>query len=266
MPASTSVARDVSMARDSDKHANRNAILLLLAVFLVAGYVVEWGPQTLVWLEAKQWASVNPWLLEVPEPLPAPLSPPSKGTDVKAYNYEFTAPWPIATITPSLTYVLVRFRPGQAVVFFDPEAQLDTLRVLKNSKPLEYQKFVNMFSEHPIETNYALYESVYGASPAQLSPFTPVRTALRLNTLLQWKLSFGTEGGAGAHSLVFGDNRGFQFGDPDTGKPVAVRIFNDRDKQFRFLFNVSAGSDAKITQADIDAMIATLRPVPILER
>lgn len=260
------------MAEDSEKHATRNAILLLLAVFLVAGYAVEFGPQTLVWLNAKRWASANPWLLDVPQPLAAPTVVPispaaaaAKNMQAKAFNYEFNAPWPISTITPAPNCVHVRFKTGQALVFYDPDAQLDTLRVLKNSNPLEYQKFANLFSDHPIETNYELYENVYGASPAQLSPFTAVRTALRFNTLLEWKLSFGTEGSP-SHSFTFGNLHGFQFGDPDSGKPVAIRVFNDRDRQFRFLFNITAGSNAKITQDDIDSTVASLQPIPILER
>lgn len=260
------------MAQDSEKHAARNAILLLLAVFLVAGYAIEFGPQTLVWLNGKRWASANPWLNDVPQPLAAPATPPvspataaAKNMQVKAFNYEFNAPWPVAKVIPAPNCVHVRFKPGQAIVFFDPDAQLDTLRVLKNSNPLEYQKFANLFSDHPIETNFELYDSVYGASPAQTSPFTPVRAALRLNTLLQWKLSFGTEGSP-AHSFTFGNLHGFQFGDPESGEPVAVRVFNDRDRQFRFLFNVAAGSDAKITQDEISSSVASLQPVPILER
>lgn len=261
------------MAEDSDKHATRNAIILLLGVFLVAGYAVEFGPQTLVWAQAKRWASANPWLLDVPQPLPpapasnmTPAAAAAKNMQVKAFNYEFNAPWVIDKMTPAPNCVHVRFKEGQAIVFFDPDAQLDTLRVLKNSNPLEYQKFANMFVDHPIETNYELYENVYDASPAQVSPFTPMRTALRLNTLLQWKLSFGTEGGSGAHSFQFGELRGFQFGDPGSGQPVAVRVFNDRDKQFRFLFNSSPGPTPNITQDNISTMVASLQPVPILER
>lgn len=264
---STSVAHGARMAENTEKHAARNAILLLAALLLVAGYAVEFGPQSLVWLEGKHLASVNPWLLEVPEPLAATTSRSSaKGAQVKAYTYEFTAPWAMAKLAPALTFVQVKFTPGQVIVFFDPEVQLDTLRVLKNSNPLEYQRFANLFVDRPIETNYALYENVYGASPAQLSPFMPARSAMRLNTLLQWKLSFGTEGGSGAHSFVFGDHRGFQFGDPVAGGPVAVRVFDDRDHQFRFLFDVVAGSGAKITQEDIDAVVSTLQPIPLLER
>jgi hypothetical protein len=265
--ATTTTVR-VKTEEDADKHATRNVVLLLIAVFVVAGYAIEFGPQTLVWLEGKHWASVNPWLLEVPAAAPTAASATAsaaKGTEVKAYNYEFNAPWALGKITPSLNFVQVRFAPGQVVVFFDPEVQLDTLRVLRNSNPLEYQKFSNLFAGHPIETNYALYESVYGASPAQLSPFLPAADALRMNTLLQWKLSFGDEGGP-TRRFAFGDLRGFEFGEPGTGKPVSARVFNERDRQFRFLFNVAAGTGAKITQDDIDLMISTLRPVPILER
>jgi hypothetical protein len=275
MASSPAVKQTARAAEDADKHATRNVVLLLLAVFLVAGYAVEFGPQTLVWWEARHWAADNPFLDEVPQAAPAaaaggpkasPAGDKAKGEQVKSYNYEFMAPWKIANIAPSPNSVQLRFAPGQVVTFFDPDAQLDTLRVLKNSNPLEYQKFANLFAAHPIETNYALYENVYDASPAQASPFAAAGDAMRLNTLLQWKLSFGPEGGPPAYAFAFGDLRGFQFGDPGTGKPVEVRVFNDRDRQFRYLFNVAAGSSGKITQDDVNEMVSTLQPIPILER
>jgi len=267
MGSSTSVPRTAQMADASEKRATRTAILLLVAVFLVAGYAVEFGPQTLVWFNAKRLAPNDPWLADVPQPLPSTTPQPlPKGEPIKAYNWEFAQLWPIAKISPSVNFIEIRFKPGQSITFFDPDVQLDTLRVLKNSNPLEYQKFANLFADQPIDTNFALYQNVYGASPAQLSPFMPVRAAMRVSALLQWKLSFGTEGSAPAHSFVFGDNRGFQFGDPSSGSPIAVRVFNDRDRQFRFLFNVAAGSGAKFTQDNLNAIIASLRPVPILER
>ena len=255
-------------ADGEEKSSSRSAIILLVVVLLVAGYSVTYGLQTLAWAEAKSWGHANTWLLDVPQALPAPAAPPeTKGTLVKTRLYEFTAPWMDEPKTePSLAYTQYRFKSGQVIVFFDPESQLDTLTALKNSNPAQYQKFANVFAGHTLDTNYALYQAVYSASPAQMSPFLPLSDALRMNVLVLWKLSFGFDARPPLHSFDWGSARGFEFGDPATGGPIALRIFDDRDRQFRFLFTTVPGSGATLTQDDINFVIQTLKPVPLKEQ
>lgn len=257
------------MNEQGEKSGARSAIILMVIVLLVAGYCVEFGLQTLTWIEANHWAKTSPWLRDVPQTIAAP-SATAKGTKVRAYIYEFLAPWAVAKETQALTYTQYRFAPGQVIAFYDPDAQLDTLTVLKTSNPLEYQKFANLFVGHPINSNYEMYQAVYSVSPAQLSPILHQRDALRLNVLLIWKLSFGfdlePEGNTSIYSFDFGKNRGFQFGDPAIGFPVAVRVFDDRDRQFRFIFTVAAGTNAKFTQDDINMVVQSLEPIPMMER
>jgi hypothetical protein len=253
------------MTDQVEKRGASFAIILAVAVILVAIFCVAYGLQTLAWIEANQWASINPWLNSTPQPL-APAPTQVKGEEIKAYDYEFMVPWKSFKITPSLIYSEIRFETGHVVIFFDPDSQLDTMRAMKSSNPLEYQKFQNVFGDHPIETNYALYQAVYNASPAQLSPFMSSRDAMRMNVLLLWKLSFGFDFGSDIYSFDFGRNKGFQFGDPLKGGPVAVRLFDDRARQHRFIFLVAAGKNAHLTQDDISSIVSSLKPVPILER
>ncbi len=256
------------MSEDSEKTGARSAIILLVLVFLVAGYSVKFGLQTLTWIEAKLWTSENPWLATAPEPLPAPTAP-AKGSVLRAYDYEFDSPWPGNPKTVgSLTATQFHYDAGPVIVFFDPESQVDTMRAIKTSNPTEYQKFATVFADKPINTNYELYQAVYGASPAQLSPLIDVREALRLNALLLWKLSFGFDLRADGqfYSFDWGKVRGFQFGDPANQRPVALRVFGDRDRQYRFILTVASGSAGRIMQDDIDTIVQTVQPVPIAER
>jgi hypothetical protein len=260
------------VSEQEEKGGAWSAIILLVCVLVVAGFSVKYGLQTLTWYEANRWASANPWLREVPKPLPASAAahaPAAKATLVKTQDYQFNAPWAISKEAPGALYLEVRFAPGQVIDFFDPDAQMDTLRSLRNSKSAEYEKFTNVFADHPIDSNYALYSAVYGASPEQLSPWVPMRDAIRLNTLLRWKLEFGFDfeppDGVSISLLELGKNRAFQFGDPAKG-PVGVRVFDEHDRQFRLIFTVSAGSNAKITQDDVDMAVQSLKPIPPLER
>ncbi|MFZ3217836.1 MAG: hypothetical protein WA192_17380 [Candidatus Acidiferrales bacterium] len=253
---------------DEEKSSARPALLLLLAVFVVAGFSVKFGLQTLTWVEGKLWTSADPWLANVPQPLPPPVAA-AKGERVKAFNYEFDSPWPgNPKSTGTLTYTTFRYESGPVVVFFDPDSQVDTVRALKSSNPIEYQRFASVFADHPIETNFAMYQAVYGASPTQLSPLMSVREAMRVNVLLLWKLSFGLDLLCDGQFYSFQTDKlkGFQFGNPEMQRPVAVRAFDDRDRQFRFIFTTAAGSAGHISQNDINSVLQTFQSVPLIER
>jgi hypothetical protein len=254
------------MIEETEKSSASSAIALAIAVIGVAIFCAAYGLQTLAWYEGHHWAKENAWLADVPKPLPAAPPAVAKGNLVKAFNYEFTAPWTGKTTqTPSLVGVVIRFDSGQAILFYDPETLLDSLRQMKSSSPLQYQKFVAVFADHPIESNYGLYEAIYGAAPSQLSPIMTSREAMRMNELLIWKLGFGIDLRGGLSSFTWGLNRGFQFGDPAKG-PVALRVFNDRDQQFRFIFAVAPNASGHVTQDDIAGIVASFKSVPILER
>ena len=259
------------MTGDKEKDSARPAIILLILVILIAVFSLKFGLQTLTWIEAKLWTSDNPWIATVPKPLPAPAtaSAQQKPAQVKAFDYEFNSPWPgNPKIVPSATYVQFRYDTGPVIVFYDPESQLDTLGSMKASNPVEYQKFANVFADKPLNSNFELYQDVYDAAPSQFSPLMSTRDALRGNVLLLWKLSFGFDLPADGqfYSFDWGKVRGFQFGDPAKQRPVAVRVFNDRDRQFRFIFTVAAGSNGSVTQDDIDNAVESVQPEPFEER
>jgi len=254
-----------------------STVILAAVVVLLAAFIVEFGLQTLVWADAKYWASVNPWLRTVPQQLatvpspasvvPAPSATPPKNTQLKAYEYEFAAPWASPSkLVPHPAFSEFRFDSGQVIVFFDPQSQVDTLHEMKSANSPEYQRLQNAPDGQDMDSNYALYQAVYAASPAQASPFMHTSGALRLDVLLLLKLGFGFDAQGGLYFFDFGKNRGFQFGDPSSGRPVVLRVFDDSNNQFRFIFTAAAGSNAQITQADINALAQSLAPVPILER
>lgn len=273
------------MSDNTEKSGAQSAIILAAIVLVVAVLAVMFGLQTLVWLNTKHWASIDPWLAEAPQALPAsassatadllPLPSEKKGkpgkpiapSQLKAYDYEFVAPWPgNVKMTPGLSFVQFQFDSGQVIVFFDPESQLDVIRQMKSGETTQYQQFQNVFGDRTPDTNYELYRTVFSASPAQVSPFMHSQDAFRTNVLLLWKLSFGFDAQPGIHSIAAGKNRGFEFGDVASGKPVALRIFGETDKQFRFIFTIVAGSPAEFTQDNINLLVQSLQPVPLLER
>ncbi len=259
------------MNEEEDKGGARNAIILAVIVILVGAFCLMYGLQMLIWIEAKQWVSANPWLGDVPQPLTASSGETAKGSQERLFNYEFNVPWKGAgKRVASLTGVQLSYDSGQVIVFFDPELQIDTAHALKSPTTPESRKLAAVFAGQPIESNSALYQAVYGASLAPVSPVMKEQDAVRNNVLLLWKLSFGPDLESGTtpefYSFDWGKMKGFQFGDPAKGHPVALRVFDDYDKQFRFIFTAAGGSSGKITQDDINTTVKSLQPVPIIER
>lgn len=268
------------MKKSSETSGPESAIVLALVGIVVAILAVMFGLQTLVWINAKHWASVDPWMAETPKPLaqeeglvaePPPAldknGKPAKPPQVRAYDYEFTPPWPgNYKTTPGVSFVQFQFDSGQVIAFLDPGAEIDVVRQMKSGETVLYNQFQNVFGDQAPNTNYDLYRLVYSASPKNISPFMHSQDAFRANVLLIWKLSFGFDMQPGIHSLEAGKNRGFEFGDPASGRPVALRFFDEMDKPFRLIFTVAAGSSGAFTQDNIDSVVQSFRSIPILER
>jgi hypothetical protein len=250
----------------ADKESSRSAIILVILAILVAVIVVTHGLQTLIWAEARMLGRSNPWLNDVPKPMTLAAPQSSKAQWVHVFLYQFKSPWGDATQKDSGTFLRLNFKPGQAIAFYDPAVQLGTIGSMKSSDPAAYQTFANTFAGNPIDTNYDLYKAIYTVSPSQLTPWLSSRDALRLNALLIWKLGFGFDSGPGLYSFDTGQSRGFQFGNPASGRPVALRIFDTHDRQFRFTIVRTAGSSADITQQDVDTIIQSFEPIPLAER
>jgi hypothetical protein len=129
---------------EDDKGGARNAIILAIVVILVGAYCLMFGLQTLVWVEAKQWSTANPWVGVLPQPMPSTSGSPSmamelttadaqKGAHGKAggksavdqpkfFNYEFKVTWAgQVKPVPSLAGVQLQYDSGQVVFFFDPD-------------------------------------------------------------------------------------------------------------------------------------------------
>jgi hypothetical protein len=257
-----------TMNDENEKSSSTAAIVLALVAILVAVFVVKFGLQTMTWTEGKMWASQSRWLNTVPQALPAP-SAVAPGPQLKAFDFEVSAPWPgNPNPAPAETHVAFRYDTGQILVFFDPAGQLDTLRSIQNGNPAEFQKFTNIFADKPVDSNFALYRAVYGAAPSQISPFMSPNDAMRANVLLLWKLSFGFDlpSDTGLYSFDWNGIHGFQFGDPAKGVPVALRAFDDRGHQFRFILATVPSSTVRINQDDINKILQTIQPVPFVER
>jgi len=248
------------------KESARATVILALVTLVIGCYVLLFGLQTLIYFEAHHWAASAPFLRDVPQPLSSAVASPIQEKDLSFYGFQFAAPWKgIAKQDAQNDRSQIDFKSGAVLVFFNPEGEKNIVDSIRAGNPQTYRQYQAVFGTDIFPNNYALYLAVYGASPAAISPFMSRDHAVRVSTLLQWKLAFGSEGAKTIYTFKAGNDRALQFGDPAREHIVIVRLFDPHDQQIRLLFTSKSAQTGVISQADINCVIDSLRPVSSLQ-
>lgn len=248
------------------KESARATVILALVTVVIAAYALLFGLQTLIYFEARHWATATPTLNDVPRPLSSTIASAIQEKDLTFYGFQFAAPWKgIAKQNPENDRSQIDFKSGAVLVFFNPEGEKNIVDSIRTGNPQTYRQYQTVFGTNLFANNYALYLAVYGASPAAISPFMSRDEAVRVSTLLQWKLAFGTDGTKAIYTLQAGDNRGLQFGDPARDHIVVVRLFDSHNQQVRLLFTSKSAQPGAFSQADINCVVDSIHPASSLE-
>ncbi|HKV27545.1 MAG TPA: hypothetical protein VJN90_04670 [Candidatus Acidoferrales bacterium] len=243
------------------KDSARATVILALIALAIGCYVLFFGLQTLIYFEARQWASATPFLKAVPESLPSNIASPVQEKGLSLYGFQFGAPWRgIAKQDSQNDRSQIVFNSGAVLVFFNPEGEKNIVDSIRTGNPQTYRQYQTVFGADLFPSNYALYLAVYGASPAAISPFMPRDKAVRVSTLLQWKLAFGAYGTKTIYTLEAAKDRGLQFGDPASDHAVVVRLFDPHEQQLRLLFTSKSVQPGAFSQADINCVINSIQP------
>ena len=253
------------MMKDDSKPAEAySAIILLVVLMITAGYALFYGLQTVTMINTRRWGNIEPSLYETPQTLDLKASAAAQTTHLEFYNYQCDAPWkgPAETAVGA-DFTDYKFTSGALVRVYLPESQADALKTFKGETPEEQRHIDAAFGPHPFDSNFDLYSAVYGASPAQVTPFISRADAQHVSALLLFKLNFDMALPGGVHSFDSGATRGLQFGDPDKSHGVWMRAFGVQDRQFLFLVLMRGGATAKLAQNDLNLIWGSLKPVPL---
>jgi hypothetical protein len=249
------------MAKKSE--SARTTIILALCTLLVGIYAILFGLQTVTSLQTRHWARTSPFLRARPQPLASSAASPAQEKNLSFYGLDFAAPWKgVAKKTEGDARSEVDFAPGEIIILFNPVAEKDIVGSIKSGDPQIYNHYEAIFGTGFYPNNYALYAAVYGAAPAEISPFMARSKVVRIETLLLWKLRFGTDGANSIFSVQTSHMRGFQFGDPSLDRVIVARLFDENDRQVRILFASNSGQPGTISQADINCVLDSLEPTP----
>jgi hypothetical protein len=249
------------MAQKSE--SARTTLILAFCTLLVGCYAIFFGLQTVAALQTRRWAQTSPFLRATPQPLPSSAASAAQEKNLFFYGLSFEAPWKgIAKTTKGDAHSEVDFRSGETIIFFNPDDEQDIVGSIKSGDPTVYNHYERIFGTGFYPSNYALYTAVYGAAPAEISPFMARSKVARIETLLLWKLRFGTDGANTIFTVQTSHMRGFQFGDPSLNRIVIARLFDENDRQVKIVFASKSGQPGTISQADINCVLDSVEPSP----
>jgi len=260
----TDANQQVAVVAAEKEPERYSAVILVVILILVSIFMTMYGLQSILAFNARRWQQRDPSLAVVPQTLSVPALNNPTGTHLEFYNYECLAPWKgPAKMDAKDDYVDASFPDGAKMRIYSPETQANSLEVFKGIDPAQQERITRLFGKHPFDSNYDLYSTVYNTTPAQLSSFMARPESERVNTLLLWKANFDDQLPGGIFRFEANGLRGLQFGDPGASKAVVLRAFNNRDRQFEIMLVMPASASEKLSQGDINQVIATLKPIPL---
>src|SRR5260370_11222581 len=226
--------------------------------------VYLWGFQTLVALKYRHSAKENHILWETPKPLPQTDASQTKGVKLSSGVLEFEVPWSdldTSRVVTEHNFAVFVFRSGIGISFFGPtQGLLSEPKFL--SEPKLREGFRSVFGSEAAQSNFALLKAELEATPAQIKPWTRRHKAVQTCVLLNLKASTLRGGETGVFTIQQNGWRGFQFDDPaQKPKRVELDLYDLLDRQRMLGFSLAKGSEAVITQQDINRVLQTLRPI-----
>lgn len=247
----------------SENESSVSALGLLVLLALAAWFAIGYEIQTLIAFEVRQWASANPQLIATPQTASGAAPTAATGARVEHFNYQFNllGKEPPAHDDATPDYAVVQAKTGQVVIFFNPDEEIDILAAMKAGNTALSRGYNTIFADHLFDSNYSLYAAVYSANPTQAHPWMPRLDALRVDSLLIDKLSFGAEAPGPTYLFNWGGLRGIRFGDAAHGGPVAFHAFDNHDRQFRFVFTTRADTPTPVTlnENEIEQVVQSVR-------
>jgi hypothetical protein len=233
------------------------ALLLVFgSLWLVCGVAVLISYQLRPWLTAREFARNYPEVNKVPVAVADKSLTPLTGMRVEFYGFSFQTPWKDITRKRTMqSFSVVSFNDGAGIMVTDPAQDLD--RFL-----LDQLRANHAFDDQTLRSNYALRTAEMAATSEQIKWWkTPSQNAKHLLPFML-KLAVLHDSGA-LYSVSFGEFHGFQKGNPSVAPyRVELDLFDGADQHYQITFSGVDPRRPFLTQAEINAMIASLRRVP----
>jgi hypothetical protein len=237
------------------KRVSKALLVIFLTPLLLVGVKILVHRHLEPWRTARSFAATNPDLDRVPGAVSITTVANLSGERIERFGFSVQLPWRDIYRDRILHDVaFISSQRGGLLTISDPSTPLDqvaTMRIMANDVPALRNK-----------SNYELTVAAMNAKSEQVKWWkTPGQNARDFNLLLIKEL-FETDCQDPIYAIHFGDMRGFQQGNPSNAPYCAkLMLFDPADRHYEFTFGEYPESIPIVTQAEINAMVASLRPV-----
>lgn len=220
------------------------------------------------WLVSQRMYKVDPRVSIVPADLPTKAEAPLSNATIVRYGFRVSLPnKEIAKTIQGDLITVVLFRNGGNLTIHNPSRDSGILEIAISDK--HAKRFVG---QEVIQSRFKLMQAAMWATPghAKWWKFRTLENE-RVEYLLLTKFSLLTTSTTSPHAFTLGpiyaisagEFRGFQIGDPEVSPYEAhVDLFDGTDRHFAFDVSGPERHAQVLSQAEINAIVASIRPTP----
>jgi hypothetical protein len=198
----------------------------------------------------------------VPTPLTNTSVNTNLGREIHLFDFSFSVPWSeIEMEKDSKAVSLLRFKNGPSLIVFNPSSELNAVGAVRGQNSEQNRTAQRLLGAETLSSNYDFMAAELAMTPDQNKWWDRTASA-RCMVLLGMKAA--TIGGSKViHRISNNELRGFQFGDqfvaPDR---VTLNLFDVNNRRYELVISDKSDPQRHLEQADINAIIASLRPIP----
>lgn len=247
----------------------RRVALALLIIFVTLGLVGVGAMlvsfQMMPWWFARQTVLENPRLSIAPSSLPDKSIAALSGLSVERFGYSFQVPWKEIERDRELREVsAISFKDGGSLLIPDPLTAVDLSGILREAAKTDQEKELlrRVFGPRALKSNYDLVAAALAATPSQVKWWASRTENIQSFELLSQK-ELEMHDYLAIYPINSAEMRGFQFGNPAVAPyNVELDLFDRNDRRYKIKIRGKDENHPFITQAEINAMVASIRPIP----
>jgi hypothetical protein len=234
----------------------KRVVVVLVIVFAIVWLIGRATERMEPWIESRRILRDTPGVNAVPIAQPDTTIAQLSGGRVEFFGISMQTPWG-GVINANLA-------PGMAVIPF-PE-HCATIFLYEHTKDeFERAMFDRAASNRGAginSTSFGLMSAEMNVTPEELKWWYSRDRNEAASFLLEMK-AMKLGGARVIYSIQIGNYRGFQEGDPQRA-PYSVRLdlYDASDQHYEIVISSPGGGQAVITQAEVNAMIASIRRAP----
>jgi hypothetical protein len=221
------------------------------------------------WYCVRQLGKNNPNLSLTPIPPPDSRSADLGGARIERAGISMQSPWKVIEkeqrIRGNATMKLtgISFPAGQLViVVFSPVLEK---RAKFRAPGLQRRILTRLCRSEGFKSGYDRMAAEMDATPAQVKWWGTCGSNVRNTFLLRVKSSYVGYRPTVIYTTHFGELRGFQIGNPSV-RPFDVKLalFDQSGRQYGFVFSGRDCDHPILSQAQVNAFVASIRPVSLI--